>query len=196
MKLLFVRHGETDWNLELRYQGHKDTDLTPKGIQQAERAAEITAEYNPQALYASDLKRTMHTASIIGKVLNMAAKPEPGLREIDFGEWEGLTYPEVKEKYPAEVEIWREAPLQACVPGGEDLRQVLDRVLSAVEKACSSSKGNIVFVTHGGPIRLLLCHIGVEGAMGVYPVRPGSVTVVNYSDGKMDFVKQYYSDTT
>lgn len=190
LKLLLVRHGETDWNKELRYQGQRDVSLNATGIRQAHRAGEILKDYKPSALFASDLTRTFQTAEIIGKIIGLSPKREPRLREIHFGEWEGKTYPEVLELYPDEVKRWRECPLEAQVPGGETLRDVLRRILESLEDICSQTEGNVVIVTHGGPIRLLLCHIGAEGAMWEYPVKPGSVTVVENEGGKMRLLGQ------
>jgi len=190
VKLLFVRHGETDWNRELRYQGHRETLLNARGIEQAKMAAEALKEFDPAALYTSNLKRAVQTARIIGEILNLSPKPEPGLREIDFGCWEGKTYPEVKELFPKEVAMWRKNPLKAVVPGGECLKDVVERVLDAVERICSEAAGNTVLVTHGGPIRLLLCHIGVDGAMWQYPVKPGSITILEYRGGRLALAGQ------
>lgn len=190
LKLLLVRHGETDWNKELRYQGHRDISLNATGISQANRAGEILKDYKPSALFASDLTRTLQTADIIGKKVGLTPRREPRLREIHFGKWEGRTYPEVLELFPEEVKMWRECPLEAQVPGGETLRDVLKRILKALEDICGQTEGNVVIVTHGGPIRLLLCHIGAEGAMWQYPVKPGSVTVVENDGGKMSLVGQ------
>ena len=190
MKLLLVRHGETDWNKKLRYQGHRDIGLNPTGVEQAHQAGEKLKEYAPEALYASDLTRTMQTAGIIGDILGLAPEMDPRLREINFGEWEGKTYPEVLELFPQEVKMWRECPLEAQVPGGETLREVLVRMMGALKDICARNKGNVVVVTHGGPIRLVLCHMGAEGAMWQYPVKPGSVTVIENNGGKMTLLGQ------
>lgn len=183
MKLFLVRHGETDWNKELRYQGRRNTSLNSAGLAQAKRAGEALKNYRPSALFASDLNRTMETAKIIGEVLGLQPQGEPRLQEIHFGDWEGRTYPEVFELYPNEVKIWREQPLEASVPGGEALRDVLARVLEALEEICATASGDVVVVTHGGPIRLFLSYIGSKGAMWEYPVKPGSVTIIEHNEG-------------
>lgn len=190
MKLLLVRHGETDWNKNLRYQGWKETDLNATGRKQAEKAGEILKGYKPEALFASDLTRTMETAHIIGKIVGLSPQKDYRLREINFGEWEGKTYPEVAELYPEEVKIWRESPLEAQMPGGETLKNVFERMWEALEDMSAGAKGNVVVVTHGGPIRLFLCHMGAEGAMWQYPVKPGSITVVENKGGKMTLLGQ------
>ena len=190
MKLLLVRHGETDWNKKLRYQGWRDIPLNPTGLEQARLAAEALKAYAPVALFASSLTRTMQTAEIIGKAIGLSPQSDQRLKEIRFGEWEGRTYPEVLELFPQEVRMWRECPLQAQVPGGETLKQVLERMLEALKEICSAAEGNVVVVTHGGPIRLLLCHIGAEGAMWQYSVKPGSITIIENEGGKMTLLGQ------
>ena len=94
------------------------------------------------------------------------------------------------ELYPEEVKVWRERPLEAHVPGGEALRDVLARMVESIEDIYSHVKGNTVVVTHGGPIRLFLCHIGAEGAMWEYSVKPGSIIVIGKSGGKWTLLGQ------
>lgn len=190
MKLFLVRHGETDWNKELRYQGRRDISLNANGIEQARIAGEKLKPYSPSALYSSSLTRTMQTSEIIGKALGLVPRSEPRLQEIDFGEWEGRTYPEVLELFPQVVQMWQESPLQTGVPGGEKLKDVLDRTLEALRDIWTSAEGHVIVVTHGGPIRLLLSHIGAEGAMWEYPVKPGSVTLLEYDEETLKLVEQ------
>lgn len=190
MKLLLVRHGETDWNKDHRYQGRRNTELNAAGLQHARLAGEKLKKYSPVALFTSDLKRTLQTAEIIGNCIDLSPQSDPRLREIHFGDWEGKTYDEVAKLFPREVKVWRENPLEAYVPGGEKLRDVLTRILDVLDNICSTVNGNTVVVTHGGPIRLLLCHIGAEGAMWKYPVKPGSITVVENKKGKMVLLGQ------
>lgn len=185
LKLFLVRHGETDWNKARRYQGRQDTSLNATGREQARLAGEKLKEFAPAALYASSLNRTMETAEIIGKIIGLCPQSEPRLQEIHFGEWEGRTYPEVLELFPLEVKMWRECPLETIIPGGETLKDVLVRTLDALNDIIAEAAGDVVVVTHGGPIRLLLCHMGSEGAMWHYPVKPGSITVVAKEGDKL-----------
>jgi len=164
--------------------------LNAAGREQARVAGEKLKAYSLSALYSSNLLRTMQTAEIIGKILSLTPRSDPRLQEIHFGEWEGKTYPEVFEQYPDEVRVWRECPLKATVPGGEKLEEVLARTLEAINEICATAKGDVVVVTHGGPIRLLLCHIGAEGAMWEYPVKPGSVTILECQGQVFKLVEQ------
>lgn len=190
MKLFLVRHGETDWNKELRYQGRRNTSLNATGLEHAQRAGETLKDYRPSKLFASDLTRTMQTAQIIGEAVGLQPEEEPRLREIHFGDWEGRTYPEVFQLYPKEVKMWREQPLETVIPGGETLKEVQDRVVEAIEEICNTASGDVVVVTHGGPIRLLLSYIGSHGAMWNYPVKPGSITIVRYLEGSFSLQDQ------
>ncbi len=179
MKLFLVRHGETDWNKELRYQGRRNTSLNATGLEQAKRAGEALKGYGLSGLFASDLTRTMQTAQIIGEAVGLEPKEEPRLQEIHFGDWEGRTYPEVFRLYPKEVKMFREQPLETAVPGGE-----------ALEEVCAAASGDVAAVTHGGPIRLFLSSIGAQGAMWDYPVKPGSITIIQYSEGSFSLEDQ------
>lgn len=190
MKLFLVRHGETDWNKELRYQGRRDISLNANGMEQARTAGEKLRPYTPSAIYSSSLTRAMQTSEIIGGILGLVPHSEPRLQEIHFGEWEGKTYPEVVKLYPQVVKIWQEDPLTTGVPGGERLQEVLDRTLEVLREIYLSNEGDVVIVTHGGPIRLLLYHIGAEGAMWEYPVKPGSVTLLEQDGDTLKLVKQ------
>ena len=99
-KLIIVRHGQTLWNLERKYQGHSDIALTDTGLKQAQAVAERLAEEAVAAVYASDLSRAYKTAGYIAAKHNLTVHTVPELREIKFGDWEGLTYEEISVRWP------------------------------------------------------------------------------------------------
>jgi len=103
MTLLLARHGETDWNRERRWQGHSDTPLNDAGREQARALALELADERLDALYSSDLARSAETAEIVGGALGLAVRLDRRLREVDVGEWSGLTRGEVEERYPEGV---------------------------------------------------------------------------------------------
>jgi broad specificity phosphatase PhoE len=164
--------------------------LNATGVEQARLAGEKLKPYSPAYLYSSSLTRTLQTAEIIGGILGLTPRSEPRLQEIHFGDWEGKTYPEVLKLFPREVQMWRECPLETTIPGGETLRDVLDRTIEALNEICSTASGDVVVVTHGGPIRLILCHFGAEGAMWQYPVKPGSITVLERDGASFRLLEQ------
>lgn len=157
MKLLLVRHGETDWNLSQRFQGHSDVPLNQVGCQQAMALANRLANQRTDCIYSSDLQRASTTAKIIsnGKI---EIRTDSRLREINFGLWEGLTYHEIKEKYKDALSAWENDPYQNSPTHGETLEQLVKRVQSMLDKLCEKHKGqNILVVAHGGVLQTLIC---------------------------------------
>jgi alpha-ribazole phosphatase len=161
MQLLFVRHGETDWNASLRYQGQLNIPLNERGRQQAHAVAQRLARYRVQAIYASDLSRAAETATIIGSHIQLAPVMVPELREIDVGHWEGLTPEELHQRYPDHMREHERDPANTVRLGGESYAQMQARALTALTMIHESHTGNptIVCVSHGGTIRALICHI-------------------------------------
>jgi probable phosphoglycerate mutase len=156
-----IRHGETDWNLSGRWQGHTDIPLNALGRAQAQRLAQRMRSEGARfdAIYSSDLLRAWETAQALGEALGMAPQPLPALREIDVGAWSGLSRQEV---------LARDADRMARLESGEDVRrggtgerwsEVYERVVGVVESlAADYPQGRLVLVTHGGPVRALLLH--------------------------------------
>ncbi len=155
-RLILIRHGETDWNVEGRYQGQADPPLNPKGIEQARRLAQILKDKGIDVIYSSPLKRAWQTAQIIAQVIDAPVYPEPRLMEINQGEWEGLHVTEIQARYPEIFQQWEKDPWHTHIPGGETLTQVQKRVYAAVDEILSKHPGQtIALVTHRTPIALL-----------------------------------------
>jgi broad specificity phosphatase PhoE len=145
--LLLVRHGETDWNAERRWQGHTDVPLNARGREQAHALAEELASQPPDAIYTSDLSRARETAEIVGGMLGLPVVADPDLREIDVGSREGLTAAQVGDR------PWDGEPHEAHAA----------RVLRAVERIAEHHPGSrVLVVAHGGCLRRIQEHIDVE----------------------------------
>jgi len=134
--LLLIRHGQTDWNREGRYQGQSDIPLNETGRTEARGlAAEVVREgLRPQAIYTSDLARGRETAEILAGVWNVPVLPDARLREIDQGVWEGLRVDEIQARFAAEFQKYREDPRRVGPPEGETVGRVQERVLQAVDE--------------------------------------------------------------
>ena len=159
-KVILVRHGQTLWNLEMKYQGHCDVALTEKGVEQARLAAKRLAGEDISAVYASDLSRAFKTAECIAGEHNLPVTSIPGLREINFGEWEGLTFEGINSQWTDGMSKLFSHPDEMVIPGGETFREVKERATSALEKLVADHPNQtIVVVSHGGTIRTLLCAI-------------------------------------
>ena len=128
-----VRHGQTNWNILGKTQGHGNSDLTAKGIEQATELAESIVNYPIDYIYSSDLGRAVQTAQILGDKLNIEVKETEALREMGFGEWEGLLIDEIKSNYASVYTTWRNEPHLAQIPGGETLHLIKDRVDSFIQ---------------------------------------------------------------
>ena len=157
-RLLLVRHGETTWNASRRYQGHADVPLNEVGRMQARAVAQRLATEHLDAIYSSDLARAWETAEAIALHHKLPVHADPRLREMSFGEWQGMTYAEMEERFPEQVAWWDADRLNRAAPGGETLAQVTARLQSVLDDACHNHPHQtVLFVAHGGPIRLLLC---------------------------------------
>jgi broad specificity phosphatase PhoE len=162
MRLILIRHGETEWNAALRYQGHAAIPLNDRGRLQARKAGERLARYGATALYASDIVRATETAAIVGEVLGLIPRPMPDLREIDVGQWEGLTPEELYRRFPDHMKEFDRDPARTVRLGGESYAQLQERArraLDAIHAAHHIADELVLAVSHGGTIRALLCHV-------------------------------------
>jgi probable phosphoglycerate mutase len=185
-RVLIVRHGETDWNSDRRWQGHADPPLNARGVAQARELAARLADVPLDGIYASDLQRAFDTAAAVADGRAVSVVAVPALREIDVGEWSGLTTAEIEERYPdgfarhvAGGDGWVD---------GEPHAEMSVRVTRAVAGlAAEHPGGTILCVLHGGTIRALLAK--AEGLdLGEYrrtrrgPVN-GGVSAISVVDG-------------
>lgn len=146
-----MRHGETEWNQQNRYQGQTDVALNEKGCQQARLAARRLAKLTLHAAYSSDLKRARECAEIIAAPHRLQVNVLPGLRERNFGELEGLTRAQAQRR--PWWKAFEESDAAIAPPGGESRPQMRRRVLKCIEGIIASHRGqNILIVTHGGPV--------------------------------------------
>ncbi|MFB0516349.1 MAG: histidine phosphatase family protein, partial [Candidatus Neomarinimicrobiota bacterium] len=130
--LLLIRHGETDWNIEGRYQGQADPPLNAKGVAQAHVIAEELSGARVAVLYSSPLRRARQTAEILARSFALPLYIEPRLMEIHQGDWQTRLRSEITALYPDLFHRWETEPWQVNPPGGEPLTQVQERVYAAV----------------------------------------------------------------
>ena len=157
-RFILTRHGQTQWSLERRFQGHSDTALIPAGVYQAERLRDRLSCESLTAIYASDLERARHTAQIVASAHHLPVRVVPGLREICFGCFEGKTWDEIREAYPEASQAWWVGMSTICPPGGESLQDFVERVTAVAHRLQEAHAGEtILLVTHGGTARALLC---------------------------------------
>jgi probable phosphoglycerate mutase len=155
-ELVLIRHGETDWNVEGRYQGQADPPLNYRGIQQAGKLAEELKDSGIEILISSPLKRTAQTAEILANKLQVPVYQDPRFMEIHQGDWQTRLRSEIEEKYPDLFRRWESEPWQVTPPGGEHLRQVQSRVCEAVDEIMVNySQNRVGLVLHRIPIALI-----------------------------------------
>ncbi len=158
-ELWLIRHGETDWNVEGRWQGHADIPLNANGIAQAVTMAEKLQWIPFAAVYASDLIRARETAVILAKKIKLPVNREPRLREIDQGEWEGMLVGEIEARYAERFQQRSKDPFSVAPPGGETALQVLTRACAAIEDIVQSyPQEEVAVIGHGFVFALLRLH--------------------------------------
>lgn len=158
--IYLIRHGETPWNQQARYQGQMDIELSEQGLRQAGFLGKRLQNFPLAAIYSSDLNRAHQTAVTIAQYHGLDVPKDPRLRETHFGVWEGLTRDEIKQVYPDLFRQRYSAAGQAAIPGAESPHAVQDRMLAALGGLARTHAGEtIAVVSHGGAMRLVFCSI-------------------------------------
>lgn len=148
--IFLARHGQTDWNAEHRWQGHADPPLNERGRAEAQALAESLVSRGIEAIYSSDLARARETAELVGARLGLQVTLDTRLREVDVGEWSGLTTPEIEQLYPGAMERRREG--MTGWTKGEEMKAMGRRVVEALH---GIEAMRALVITHGGPLRFV-----------------------------------------
>lgn len=157
VKVVFVRHGQTEWNVSGRYQGQSDVALSAAGIEQAEKLAANFPVEHIDAIYASDLIRARVTAEMVAKRFGLGVNLEPAFRELSFGDWEGLTYEQIVASWPDAMENFLAHPDILDIPHGESFPEVQQRAMSRLQELIQKHEGQTIMVAaHGAVLRTML----------------------------------------
>ncbi|TDC03682.1 histidine phosphatase family protein [Nonomuraea longispora] len=153
-RIVCLRHGQTLWNVERRFQGHSDIPLDETGIAQAARAASLLASLRPTLIVSSDLQRANDTALALGRIVGLDVAVDKDFRERGGGQWEGLTREEIAARWPDEYAAWE-------APDGEPVGDVAARVATAMRKWAGrlDDDGLLVVASHGAALRLGICEL-------------------------------------
>ncbi len=184
-RVIFIRHGETQWNRDLRIQGHQNTQLSELGRAQARKLAARLAGEKLGAVYSSDLDRAYETALCIAEEHHLPVVKLPALREGCFGQWEGLNSAEIQSRFPEIQAKYRLDNVHTRVPGGESCADLSARAVAAVREIVTGRPGETVaVVSHGGTLKTILCD-----ALGLplekrhrFSIGNASMSVVEYRD--------------
>lgn len=161
-RFYLIRHGETLWNRQGRYQGATDIELSDEGKEQAELLAKRFQYLPLDAIYVSPLKRAMATAEPVGRATGIIPIVDEHFKEINFGEWEGNSIPELTEKYGESYTKFFENPFIHPFPGEGSFDKVTERSVAGFEALLEKHKGqNVAIVSHGGLLRVML--VGIMG---------------------------------
>jgi probable phosphoglycerate mutase len=160
MRFFIIRHGETAWNTEGRFQGQRDTELNGRGLDQSKRAARYLAGHKFDAVASSPLKRAGILAGMIADGCGAPLDTIPAFTEINHGEWEGLLSTEVRERWPELLAEWHSSPHTVVMPGegGESLRAVQKRAAASAAELAAKYSGDVCVAAHDAVIKALICH--------------------------------------
>ena len=184
-RLILIRHGEPEAYARGRCYGKLDVGLSNLGREQMRSVARRLKKTPLSAVYSSPRQRAYESAKIIAVEHNLDVSTDPRLCEIDFGEFEGLTYDEAAERYPEEYRAWMEQPTEVTFPGGESFMALRERVRRCVEGINTSQSGQIVaVVSHGGVNRVILAEALHLESKYVFRVDQSyaSVSIIDYYD--------------
>jgi len=156
IRIVLWRHGQTDWNVENRFQGHSDIPLNKVGHYQASEAAKVLAALRPNRIISSDLIRAQETAGALAALTDIKVEINPNLRETDGGLWEGKLASENRATHGELFANWYEGGDEPAGVTGERRSDVAKRAVAVIEKETTNFSGTIVFVTHGGTVRSVL----------------------------------------
>ena len=157
VKVVFVRHGQTEWNVNGRYQGQSDVALSAAGVDQAEKLAANFPVAHIDAIYSSDLIRARVTAETVAKRFALEVNLEPAFRELSFGDWEGLTYEQIVASWPDAMKNFLAHPDILNIPHGESFPEVQQRAMSRLQELIQKHEGQTIMIAaHGAVLRTML----------------------------------------
>ena len=185
MKLIMVRHGESQANVKGIYSGWTDYDLTERGKEQAEKAGEYLKNINIDKIYSSPIKRALKTAQIISSQINKDIKIIDDLKEINFGIFDGKTHKEIIKVYKDEYENWVKNYIKHRISQGESLEDLYNRINNFINKLKKDNNDKTyLIVTHGGVIQVLitiLLDLDIE-KMWNFKIPTGAIVEVEYNE--------------
>ena len=186
--IFLARHGESDWNVAKRFQGHSDRPLTERGREQAHALADLVASEKIEAVYTSPLSRARETAEIVAARVGLEPVALAELREVDTGSWSGLSRADVETRFPEGFTRWRSGG--SGWEDGETYEEMAERVIGALRTIAEDHPdGRVLIISHGGPIRAI--HAAAEGlAITDYrrlkPVEPNArLSAVALENGRL-----------
>ena len=195
-EIILVRHGETEWNVGEIFRGRIDIELNETGIKQAELLAKYLSKIKIDAIYASPLKRALRTAEIIAGYHKLDADIVPGLIDFNYGQWQGLSHQEVKDKYKELYTAWINRPDQVKMPAGENLDDVSKRAMDVVTDIITRYKRTVVLVSHRVVNKVLICALlGLDGSH-FWNIKQDTGGITTFTYENEQFILTKHNDTS
>jgi broad specificity phosphatase PhoE len=196
-RIVLVRHGETEWNRVERFRGRADVPLNERGISQAEAVARrIQRSWQATAVYSSPLSRAVRTAEAIARRLSLSVQVHPGLLDIDYGMWEGLSPDEVRQRWPELLLAWYEKPHTVRIPGGESLDELRSRCGEVLEEiAARHTESTVVLVGHTVVNRIILLAVLGLGSERFWHLRQDTCAINEIESDGQEFTLASMNDT-
>lgn len=187
-RLILVRHAEAEGNYTRVFHGWTDSEITPKGHQQAKKVAESLKAVKIDVIYSSSLKRTLQTAGYIAELHKLPILKTDNLKEINGGDWEGEEWDVLPDKWPEQYDTWENNPHLHRMPNGETMEEFQKRLINEIMSIINANEGkSICIVTHGTAIKSLMClfrHCELDEMCNIPWYDNTAVTVIDYEDGR------------
>ena len=196
--IILVRHGQTAWNREERFRGHADIPLDETGFAQAQAVAKrITSQWQPNVIYAGPLSRTIQTAEPTATLDNLPVHSEPGLIDVDCGQWKGLTPEEARQRWPYDFDAYLHTPLHFQFPGGESLEAARLRAFQRVNELAQNHAGQtIMLVSHTALNRLILLSVLGMNSSGFWKMRQDTCAINDFEIENGTFTLNLLNETS
>jgi len=195
-EIILVRHGETEWNVGEIFRGTIDVALNETGLKQAQLLGRFLIEKPIEAIYSSPLKRAIDTGKPTAEHHRLEINIAPGLIDLDFGEWQGLSNREVREKYGKLYQEWQNNPERVIFPGGESLDIVRNRALKVIDEVISKHKGIVVLVSHRVVIKVLICALLGLTNSHFWNIRQDTCGITTFTHNNERFILTRHNDTS
>lgn len=195
-KVYLVRHGQTEWNKKLTFRGRVDIPLNEAGHMEAQALSHALKDKNIEAIYTSPLKRSIETAQPVAKFFHLEIVPVQGLIDINYGDWEGLSFHEVKKRYGDQYKGWEKSPDLIRFPNGETLDEAKERSFRAFKNiAKENPEKSILIIPHRVINKILLCALLNLGSSHFWEIKQdtGCINLIEYAEDR--FVLCTINDT-
>jgi broad specificity phosphatase PhoE len=194
-EVTLARHGETEWNVAEIFRGRIDIGLSQNGQRQAELLGEYLSRCRLEAVYSSPLRRALETAEVVAGRHKMGVATAAGLIDLDYGQWQGLSQQEVKEKYGELYQEWHDHPERVRMPSGESLDDVRQRALEVVSEA-ARYEGRVILVSHRVVNKVLICALlGLDNSH-FWNIKQDTGAITTFAHDRGRFVLTEHNNTS